>query len=152
MSYVIPRRRRSSTIRALLASTNSRGATPSLSASYVIGVPCSSVPLAIRTREPRSRSKRASTSAGTAKPTTWPMCRGPFAYGHAGATRTVLCLSTCDDKRKLAARAVTESFQHFRRRAAQDIFVHLGELARHRDAPLRQRLRDQRQRLANAKR
>src|SRR5437764_12721890 len=26
-------------------------------------------------------------SAGTANPTTWPRCRGPLAYGHAGATR-----------------------------------------------------------------
>ena len=40
---------------ALFWSTNSRGGTPFLSASYVIGVPCSSVPLAISTRAPRNR-------------------------------------------------------------------------------------------------
>src|SRR5689334_9817029 len=28
-------------------------------------------------------------SPGTAKPATWPMCRGPLAYGHAGATKIV---------------------------------------------------------------
>src|SRR2546430_2244204 len=152
MSYVMPRRTRSWTISALFPSTNSRGGTPFLSASYVIGVPCSSVPLAINTREPRSRSKRASTSAGTAKPTTWPMCRGPLAYGHAGATRTVLRLSTCEHKGKLAARAVTESLEHIRCRAAQHLLVHLGQLARHREAALGQRLRDQRERLADAER
>ena len=97
-----------------------------------MGVPCSSVPLAIKTREPRSRSNRASTSAGTAKPTTWPMWRGPFAYGHAGAMSTVLISGTGDDKRKLAARAVTERRQHLRRCSAQHLFVHLGQLARQR--------------------
>src|SRR6266550_672119 len=152
MSYVRRRRTRSSTISALFPSTNSRGGTPFLSASYVIGVPCSSVPLAINTREPRSRSKRASTSAGTAKPTTCPMCRGPLAYGHAGATRTVLCLSSTDDKRKLAARPVPEGLDHLRRRAAQHFLMHLGQLARHSEAAVGKRLADQGQRLSDAER
>src|SRR5439155_18076484 len=88
----------------------------------------------------------------TAKPTTWPICRGPLAYGHAGPTRTVLCLLTCEHKGKLAARAVTESLEHIRRGAAQHLLVHLGQLARHREAALGQRLRDQRERLAVAER
>src|SRR5438105_3976474 len=148
MSYVMPSRTRSSTISALLRSTNSRGGIPSLSASYVIGVPCSSVPLAISTREPRSRSKRASTSAGTAKPTTWPMCRGPLAYGQAGAMSTVL--GTGDHKGKLAARTVTERGKDLRRRAPQDLFVQFGQLARHGDASFGQHLRDQRERFVDA--
>src|SRR5206468_1599773 len=152
MSLVIPSLTRSSTIAALLRSTNSRGGIPCLSASYVIGVPCSSVPLAISTREPRRRSKRASTSAGTAKPTTWPMCRGPFAYGHAGAMRTVLLSGTGDDKGKLAARAVTERGQDLGRVAAQDLFVKLGQLARHGEVPVGQHLGDERQRFVDAKR
>src|SRR6266508_1967740 len=146
----MPSRTRSSTISRLLRSTNSRGGMPFLSASYVIGVPCSSVPLAINTREPRSRSKRARTSAGTAKPTTWPMCRGPFAYGHAGAINTVL--GTGDHKGKLAARPLTERGQHRRRGAAQHLFVQLRELTRQREGPLGQRFRDQLERLADAKR
>src|SRR5712691_8401358 len=51
------------------------------------GVPCSSVPLIIRTSLPFNRWYRAKMSAGTAKPTTWPRCRFPAAYGQAGATR-----------------------------------------------------------------
>src|SRR6516225_5556000 len=94
-----------------------------------MGVPCSSVPLALSTREPRRRSKRASTSPGTAKPTTWPMWRGPFAYGHAGAMRTVLRSGTGDDKGKLAARTFTQRRQHFGSGAAQHLLVHLGQLA-----------------------
>src|SRR6266480_4010026 len=150
MSYVMPRRTRSSTISALFRSTNSRGGMPSLSASYVMGVPCSSVPLAIRTREPRRRSKRASTSAGTAKPTTWPMCRGPFAYGQAGAMSTVL--GTGDHKGKLAARAVTQRGEDVLRGAAQDLLVQLGQLACQGEAPFGQDLCDEPERLVDAKR
>src|SRR5712664_138850 len=94
-----------------------------------MGVPCSSVPLAISTFDPRNRSNRASTSAGTAKPTTWPMCRGPLAYGQAGAIKTCRCSGTGDHKRKLAARTLTERLEHLRRGAAQNLFVQLGQLA-----------------------
>src|SRR5712691_11419097 len=130
----MPRRRRSSTISALLRSANSRGGIPCLSASYVIGVPCSSVPLAMRTREPRSRSKRASTSAGTAKPATWPMWRGPLAYGQAGATRTVL--GTGDDKGKLAARSIAQGGHHLAGGSTQHLLVQLGQLSCHRQLAL----------------
>src|SRR5260370_6513398 len=127
---------------------------PFLSASYVMGVPCSSVPLAMSTREPRSRSKRASTSAGTAKPATWPMWRGPLAYGHAGATRTVrrsvFVSGTGDDKGKLATRRVAEHGQYFRCASAQPLLVELGELARHRQLTLAQHLGHQGERLAHA--
>src|SRR2546423_3926001 len=135
---------------SLFASTKSRGGTPFLSASYVIGVPCSSVPLAISTRDPRKRSKRASTSAGTANPARWPMCRGPFAYGQAGATKTVL--GTGDDKRKLAARPLTEGFDHLRRGAAYHLLMNLRELAGQCQHSIRQRLGDHRQRFMDAKR
>src|SRR5438045_1841390 len=151
MSYVIPSLTRSSTIAALLRSTNSRGGIPCLSASYVIGVPCSSVPLAISTREPRRRSNRASTSAGTAKPTTWPMCRGPFAYGHAGAIRTVRRSGTRDHKGKLAASSLTQGGQHLRRGPAQNLLVQFGELTRQREAALGEHLGHQLQRSAHAK-
>src|SRR5690242_12477372 len=53
----------------------------------MIGVPCSSVPLTIRTLLPFSRWYLANTSEGTPNPATWPMWRGPLAYGHATATR-----------------------------------------------------------------
>jgi hypothetical protein len=33
---------------------------------------------------------RLKTSEGTPKPDTWPMCRGPFAYGQATAVKTLL--------------------------------------------------------------
>src|SRR3954471_7400008 len=91
-SYEIPRSRRSLRMSALFVSASSRGDTPLLSADTITGVPCSSVPLTIRTSSPLSRWYRAKTSAGTAKPATWPMWRGPLAYGHAGATRIF-----CDD-------------------------------------------------------
>src|SRR5450756_1413556 len=146
----MPRRRRSSTISALLRSANSRGGTPCLSASYVMGVPCSSVPLAMSTRDPRRRSKRARTSAGTAKPATWPIWRGPLAYGHAGATRTVLLLSTGDHKRNLAARWVGQSGQHLGRGAAQQLLVKLGQLARKREVALGHDLSDDRERFPDA--
>src|SRR6202158_344778 len=105
-----------------------------------MGVPCSSVPLAIKTREPRSRSKRASTSAGTAKPATWPICRGPLAYGHAGATRTVLLLSTTDHKGNLAASWVGQRGQHLGGRASQDLLIELGQLAPDGEVAVRHRL------------
>src|SRR6266851_7295182 len=138
----MPRRRRSSTISALLRSANSRGGTPCLSASYVIGVPCSSVPLAMSTRDPRSRSKRAITSPGTASPATWPMWRGPLAYGHAGATRTVLFLSATDHKGNLATSRVGQGRQHLGRGAAQQLLVKLGQLACEREVTSRHGIRD----------
>ena len=51
-------------------------------------MPCSSVPDTIKTSCPLIRMKRAKMSEGTPKPETWPMWRGPFAYGHATAVRT----------------------------------------------------------------
>ena len=63
----------------LLRSAISRGVMPSASAATVIGVPCSSVPLTMRTLSPAMRWKRLKTSEGTPNPETWPMCRGPFA-------------------------------------------------------------------------
>src|SRR5579859_2920138 len=147
----MPSRTKSSTMTALLRSANARGSMPCLSASYVMGVPCSSVPLAINTREPRSRSKRASTSAGTANPATWPMCRGPLAYGHAVAIRTVrpsgLRVAT-DHERNLTAHVFAERGRDLGRRAAQHLLVQLGQLPRKRDLPVGQDLGDQRQRLA----
>src|SRR3954463_11717016 len=53
----------------------------------MIGVPCSSVPLTMSTSSPRRRWYRAKMPDGTPKPATWPMCRGPLAYGQATATR-----------------------------------------------------------------
>src|SRR3954453_20361764 len=60
---------------------------PSLSAATRIGVPCSSVPLTMRTLLPAIRWYRLKTSDGTPKPATWPMWRGPLAYGQAPAVR-----------------------------------------------------------------
>src|SRR6266568_9601658 len=116
-----------------------------------IGVPCSSVPLAISTREPRMRSKRARTSAGTAKPATWPMCRGPLAYGHAGATRTVLS-GTGNDQRNLPPHLVVQGAGDLGRSAANHLLMELGQLARQRQLPVRQHLIDEGERSANAKR
>src|SRR6266436_5317488 len=113
-----------------------------------MGVPCSSVPLAMSTREPRSLSKRARTSAGTAKPATWPMWRGPLAYGQAGATRTVL--RSTDHKRKLAARAISEGRPHLVSGAAKDFFMELGQLAPDGELALGQHLGDHRERFDNA--
>src|SRR3954452_19014133 len=95
-SYEIPRSRRSLRMSSLFASASSRGDTPFRSADTITGVPCSSVPLTIRTSLPLSLWYRANTSADTAKPATCPMWRGPLAYGHAGATR-IFCDSvrTC---------------------------------------------------------
>src|SRR5215469_12777004 len=78
---------RSSTMTRLYRSASSRAVTPSASAWTWIGVPCSSVPLTISTWLPRIRWYRENMSQGRPKPDTWPMCRGPFAYGHAGALR-----------------------------------------------------------------
>ena len=73
---------------ALFLSARSLALTPSLSAVTRIGVPCSSVPLTIRTSWPAIRMYREKTSEGTPKPATWPMWRGPLAYGQATAERT----------------------------------------------------------------
>ena len=54
-SYEIPRLRRSIRMSSLLRSASSRGDTPVLSAETMTGVPCSSVPLTIRTSLPFSR-------------------------------------------------------------------------------------------------
>src|SRR6476646_8670279 len=86
-SYEIPRSRRSSRMSWLKRSAISRGDTPSRSAVTITGVPCSSVPLTIRTSSPFKRWYRAKMSAGTANPTTCPRCLRPDAYGQAGATR-----------------------------------------------------------------
>src|SRR5690348_6519318 len=51
-----------------------------------------------------------------------------------------------DDKRKLAARSLTEGVQHLGRSTSQHLFVHFGELASHRERALGQRLRDEGQR------
>ena len=64
--------------------------TPSLSAWTWIGVPCSSVPDTISTLLPAIRWYRLNMSLGIAKPETCPMCRGPLAYGQAGAVEDVL--------------------------------------------------------------
>src|SRR6202521_4325589 len=56
--------------------------------------------------------------------------------------RTVLWLGTCDDKRKLAARPVTQRGEDLGGSPAQNLLVHFGQLACHGDAALRQRLRD----------
>ena len=72
----------------LYLSASSRAGTPSLSASTRIGVPCSSVPLTMRTSWPAIRMNRLKTSEGTPKPATWPMWRGPLVYGQATADRT----------------------------------------------------------------
>src|SRR2546427_2666168 len=104
----------------------------------------------MRTREPRSRSNRASTAAGTAKPATWPMWRGPLAYGHAGATRTVRRLGSTDDQRNFPTYGVAERGSDLRSSSAQHLLVDLGQLARERHMSIRQHLRDQGQRLLDA--
>ena len=73
---------------ALFLSASSRAGTPSWSAATRIGVPCSSVPETISTSWPAIRMYLLKTSEGTPKPATWPMWRGPLAYGQATADRT----------------------------------------------------------------
>ena len=94
---------------AVLVGEGSRGGTPSFSAWTRIGVPCSSVPLTISTWLPAIRWYRLNTSDGTPKPATWPMCRGPLAYGQATAVRTWVMRSSLvsGDRRgfRLARRA-----------------------------------------------
>ena len=51
-------------------------------------MPCSSVPETISTSWPAMRMYLLKTSEGTPKPATWPMWRGPLAYGQATAERT----------------------------------------------------------------
>src|SRR5215469_699399 len=78
---------RSSAMTRLYRSASSRAVTPSASACTWIGVPCSSVPLTISTGLPHIRWYRANMSHGRPKPDTWPMWRGPFAYGQAAHAR-----------------------------------------------------------------
>src|SRR5215469_3150905 len=136
---------------ALLRSANARGEMPSWSAPYVIGVPCSSVPLTISTRAPRSRWYRANTSEGTPKPATWPMWRGPLAYGQATDIRMRSLALMRDDKRNLASHGLAKGGQHLRGRPAGHLLVHLGQLASQCDGPLRQRLGQRAQRTPDAK-
>src|SRR5215471_4812935 len=112
---------------ALLRSANPRGEIPSWSAPYVIGVPCSSVPLTMSTRAPRSRWYRANTSDGTPNPATCPMCRGPLAYGQATETRMRSGggLLMRDDKRNLASHRLAKGVQHLGGGPAQHLLVHL---------------------------
>src|ERR687887_2161393 len=56
-------------------------------------------------------------SAGTAKPTTWPTCRGPFAYGHAGATRIFLGVRCANGRLRLGAEGGEGHDTSHRRRA-----------------------------------
>ena len=71
-------------------SASSWGVTPASSAAIRIGVPCSSEPETMSTSWPAIRMYRLKTSEGTPKPATWPMWRGPLAYGQATADRTLL--------------------------------------------------------------
>src|SRR6478609_7497245 len=71
-----------------LRSASSCGLRPSSPAAIRIGVPCSSEPDTISTSWPAIRMYRLKTSEGTPKPATWPMWRGPLAYGQATADRT----------------------------------------------------------------
>src|SRR5690349_10219749 len=63
---------------------------------------------------------------------------------------TVLRSGTGNHNCKLAARAVTEGGTYLARRSAKDLFVDLGQLPGHGEAPLRQGLLDQSQRLADS--
>src|SRR3954452_5474072 len=66
---------------------------PASSAAIKIGVPCSSDPETMSTSCPAMRMYRLNTSEGTPKPATWPMWRGPLAYGQATAERTLLLVA-----------------------------------------------------------
>src|SRR5579884_2506753 len=59
-------------------------------------------------------------SDGTPNPATWPMCRGPFAYGHATATRIFCGFDTCERPLELGldgtGRAASENHTSARRR------------------------------------
>src|SRR5579864_3143585 len=101
------------------------------------------------TRAPRSRQKRARTSAGTARPATWPLCRGPLAYGHAGAIRTVRpsgLRAATDDERHLTADLLAERCRDFACGAAEDLLVELRQLAGERHRPVGQHFVDERKR------
>ncbi len=74
----------------LFLSARSFAETPGLSAATRIGVPCSSVPETMSTSCPAIRMYLLNTSEGTPNPATWPMWRGPLAYGQATADRTRL--------------------------------------------------------------
>ena len=71
-------------------SASSCGVIPASPAAIRIGVPCSSEPETMSTSWPAIRMYRLKTSEGTPKPATWPMWRGPFAYGQATADSTLL--------------------------------------------------------------
>ena len=73
-----------------LVSASCCGDTPASSAAIRIGVPCSSEPETMSTSCPAIRMYRLNTSEGTPKPATWPMWRGPLAYGQATADSTLL--------------------------------------------------------------
>src|SRR5258707_9461458 len=105
------------------------------------------------TREPRRRSKRASTSAGTARPATWPMCRGPLAYGHAGAMRTVRSgfRVATDHEGNLPAHLLAQCRGDLGSIPAQDLLVQLGHLSGNGHRTRGQDLGDQVERLTNAK-
>ena len=73
-------------------------------------MPCSSVPDTISTSWPAIRMYRLKTSEGTPKPATWPMWRGPLAYGQATADRTWLMppiLGTAATDRRAARTSVS---------------------------------------------
>src|SRR3954469_14188438 len=114
----MPMLRRSVRMSSLLASASSRGDTPARSADTITGVPCSSVPLTISTSLPFKRWYRAKTSAGTANPATWPMCRGPLAYGQAGATR-IFCFDGVSGCSFAFRRALDDTSGHEARRGEQ---------------------------------
>src|SRR5699024_7600028 len=99
-------------MRRLLRSARSRALMPSLSASTRIGVPCSSVPETMSTSCPAIRMYREKTSEGTPKPATWPMWRGPLAYGQATADRTVLIAVDSKGGRARAPTGPASPFSH----------------------------------------
>ena len=83
-----PSATRSSAIIRWLCRRAPAGSRPASSAAIRIGVPCSSEPETMSTSCPAIRMYRLKTSEGTPKPATWPMWRGPLAYGQATADRT----------------------------------------------------------------
>ncbi|GAA1709174.1 hypothetical protein GCM10009793_04040 [Brachybacterium phenoliresistens] len=67
------------------------------------------------------RMYREKTSEGTPNPATWPMWRGPLAYGQATADRTVLMVDQSTDSRRGLA--------HGSGRAAEENRMHPGAAA-----------------------
>src|SRR5712692_1773127 len=88
-------------------------------------------------RPPRSGWVHFRQSRGWVKPSR------PDNAGKEGSGPT-------DHKGKLAARAVAERRQHLGGRAAEDLFVKLGELTRDRDLSVGQRFRHQRERFLHS--